>query len=107
MAGKEPGARRPGDLFPDDVRPDFPGIRAAGIAFLRDLARNNERAWFRERRDLYEREVRFPLECLVAELSDPAHGLPLRGDPKRAVFRVHRDIRFSRDKSPYKTHAAA
>ena len=56
---------------------------------------------------MYEREVRFPLECLVAELSDPAHALPLRGDPKRAVFRVYRDVRFSKDKSPYKTHAAA
>ena len=99
--------RGPGDLFPDDVRPEFQGIGAAGIKFLRDLKRNNERAWFQEHRDLYEREVRFPLECLVAELSDPAHGLPLRGDPKRAVFRVYRDVRFSRDKSPYKTHAAA
>ena len=107
MARNKPQARRPGDLFPDDVRPDYPGIGAAGIEFLRDLKRNNERAWFREHRELYEREVRFPLECLVAELSDPAHGLPVRGDPRRAVFRVHRDIRFSRDKSPYKTHAAA
>ncbi len=99
--------QRPGDLFAGDVRPDFPGIRTAGLRFLSDLKRNNERSWFQEHRAVYEREVRFPLECLVAELSDPAHALPLRGDPKRAVFRVYRDVRFSKDKSPYKTHAAA
>ena len=40
-------------------------------------------------------------------MSDPAHKLPLRGDPKRNVFRVYRDVRFSKDKIPYKTHAAA
>ena len=99
--------KTPGNLFPDDVRPDFPGIRPAGFKFLRDLKRNNERPWFQSNRETYEREVRFPLECLVAEVSDPAHKLPLRGDPKRNVFRVHRDVRFSKDKRPYKTHAAA
>ncbi len=99
--------KSPADLFPDDMRPDFPGIRPAGFKSLRDLKQHNERAWFQGNRETYEREVRFPLECLVAEVSDPAHKLPLRGDPKRNVFRIYRDVRFSKDKRPYKTHAAA
>lgn len=55
--------KTPRDLFPDDVRPDFPGIRPAGFKFLGDLKQNNERAWFQSNREIYEREVRFPLEC--------------------------------------------
>ena len=107
MAKAKLKPKRSSDLFPDDMRPDFPGIRPAGFKFLRDLKRNNERTWFQENREAYEREVRFPLECLVAEVSDPSNGLPLRGDPKRNIFRIYRDVRFSKDKRPYKTHAAA
>ena len=60
-------------------------------------------------RDRYEAEVRSPFLSLVADLSDrlSAIGLPLAGDPHRAVIRPNRDIRFSADKSPYRTHAAA
>ena len=49
------------------------------------------------------------MRCLVAQLGRelPARGLPLSGDPRRAVFRVYRDTRFSKDKKPYKTHVAA
>lgn len=96
-------------VFPDDVRPDFEGFRPAAFAFLAGLARHNERAWFTARREVYETEVRFPLECLVAEFgSDRAgKGLPVRGDPQRSLFRIHRDVRFSPNKAPYKTHAGA
>ena len=107
MAKAKQKLKTPGDLFPDDMRPDFPGFRTAAFTFLSDLKRHNERAWFQSNRETYEREVRFPLECLVAELSDPAHQLPIRGDPKRNVFRGYRDVRFSKNKTPYKTHAAA
>src|SRR5690606_4538295 len=93
-------------IFPDDVRPDFEGFGPAAFKFLRGLKRNNERAWFQARKDIYERELRFPMECLVASFG-PHDRLPVRGDPKRAVFRIHRDVRFSNDKRPYKTHIGA
>lgn len=96
-------------VFPDDVRPDFEGFRPAALELLRGLARNNERAWFTAHREAYETEVRFPLECLVAEFREggAGKGLPVRGDPARGLFRVHRDVRFSHNKAPYKTHAGA
>jgi uncharacterized protein (TIGR02453 family) len=93
-------------IFPDDVRPDFDGFGPAAFKFLRGLKRRNERAWFQERKEIYETELRFPMECLVASFG-PKNGLPVRGDPKRSLFRIHRDVRFSNDKSPYKTHIGA
>ncbi len=96
-------------VFPDDTRPDFEVCRDAACDFLRGLAGNNERAWFTARREIYESEIRFPLECLVAEFrpDGAGKGLPVRGDPARAIFRIHRDVRFSKNKQPYKTHAGA
>jgi uncharacterized protein (TIGR02453 family) len=87
----------------------FGGFRPAAFQFLRDLARNNERVWFEANRDVYEREVREPMRRLVeaidAELGSIAPEIV--GDPKRSMFRIHRDVRFSRNKSPYKTNAGA
>ncbi len=96
-------------VFPDDVRPDFEGFSPAAFRFLGDLARNNDRGWFAENRETYENEVRFPLECLVAEFRGDGAGkrLPVRGDPARGIFRIYRDVRFSKNKQPYKTHAGA
>ena len=96
-------------IFPDDVRPDFEGFSDAAFGFLKALARNNERGWFNGNREAYETEVRFPLECLVAEFrpGGAGKGLPVRGDPSKAIFRIYRDIRFSKNKLPYKTHAGA
>ncbi len=89
--------------------PPFPGFRAEGLQFLRDLKRHNERDWFKPRKQTYEDELRWPLQCLVADAAHraPAHGLPLTGDPKRSVFRLYRDTRFSKNKLPYKTHVSA
>ncbi len=96
-------------VFPDDFRPDFEGFRPAAFAFLRGLARHNERDWFAARREVYDTELRFPMECLAAEFRPGAagDGLPVRGDPKKSLFRIHRDVRFSNNKSPYKTHVGA
>ncbi len=96
-------------VFPDDFRPDFEGFRPAAFTFLRGLARHNERDWFKARREVYDAELRFPMECLVAEFrpGGAGDGLPVRGDPKKATFRIHRDVRFSKNKSPYKTHVGA
>ena len=101
---RTPKAKEPAKLvFPDDFRPDFEGFRPAAFSFLRGLARHNERDWFKARRETYDTELHFPMECLVAEFRPGAagDGLPVRGDPKKATFRIHRDVRFSKNKSPY------
>jgi uncharacterized protein (TIGR02453 family) len=79
------------------------------LRFFRGLARRNDRSWFEAHRDDYERHVRGPMRDLVEEMDVRlARFAPeIVGDPKRSIFRIHRDIRFSRDKSPYKTHVAA
>ena len=89
--------------------PPFPGFRAEGLQFLRDLKRHNERDWFKPRKATFEDELLWPLRCLVADVARRAagHGLPLTGDPKRSLFRIYRDTRFSKSKLPYKTHVGA
>ena len=89
--------------------PAFTGFRPEAIQFMVDLAQNNDRAWFQPRKTDFERLVKEPLEALVGALADrfDERGIPLRADPKGSVFRIYRDTRFSRDKSPYKSHLGA
>jgi uncharacterized protein (TIGR02453 family) len=78
------------------------------LGFFRGLARHNEKSWFEAHRDEYESEVRGPMRELIEDLDTRfAQFAPeIGGDPKRSMFRINRDIRFSKDKSPYKTSAA-
>jgi uncharacterized protein (TIGR02453 family) len=87
----------------------FTGFRPEAIQFLADLAANNERTWFQPRKGDYERLLKEPLEALCAVLAREfdARGIPLRADPARSPFRIYRDVRFSKDKSPYKTNVGA
>ena len=89
--------------------PPFEGFRPEAIAFLADLAANNDRAWFTPRKAEYERLLKVPLAALCTALADrfAARGLPLTADPVRSPFRIYRDVRFGKDKSPYKTAASA
>ncbi len=79
------------------------------LSFLRDLKKNNNRDWFQANRDRYE-EARTEhlafIETLISGIGlfDPDLG-PV--NPKSTIFRINRDIRFSKDKSPYKTHFGA
>ena len=85
----------------------FRGFRPAALTFLRGLKRNNRREWFEARRDTYLRELVEPMRAVVKELDVRFATLaPEYEGGKRSMFRIYRDIRFSRDKSPYKTHAA-
>lgn len=80
----------------------------SALTFLRALARDNRREWFEENRQRYERTLLEPLRALVDEM-DARLALfapEFVGDRRRSVFRIHRDVRFSRDKRPYKTYAA-
>ena len=67
---------------------------------------NNDRAWFQPRKAEYERLLKEPIEALCVALEEQfrARDMPLRADPARSPFRIYRDVRFSKDKSPYKTH---
>ena len=87
----------------------FPGFSPEAIQFLADLAENNDRAWFQPRKAEFERLLKEPMEAMVAALAErlEARGVPMRADPKRSPFRIYRDTRFARDKSPYKTNLAA
>jgi uncharacterized protein (TIGR02453 family) len=78
------------------------------LGFFRGLARHNDKPWFEAHRDEYEAEVREPMRELLGDLDVRfAEFAPEIGaDPRRSMFRINRDIRFSKDKSPYKTHAA-
>jgi uncharacterized protein (TIGR02453 family) len=89
--------------------PPFTGIRKQGFDFLRQLAENNSRDWFKPRKSVFDEELKWPLECLVVDASREfgSRKIPLYGDPKKSLFRIHRDTRFSKDKSPYKTHVSA
>src|ERR1051325_4021050 len=80
----------------------------ATLTFLRGLKRHNERVWFEGHRAEYEAVVQQPMRQLIEELDVRLARLApeIIGDPKRSMFRIYRDIRFSADKSPYKTHAA-
>jgi uncharacterized protein (TIGR02453 family) len=89
--------------------PVFPGFSPDAIQFLADLATNNDRAWFQPRKSEFERLIKEPLEqlCVALEEQFRARDIPLHADPAKSPFRIYRDTRFSKDKSPYKTHLAA
>lgn len=79
------------------------------VAFLRGLAKNNNRAWFNDNRETYEQAVKHPFRLLVEDLLLRLRELDPDIDmqPKDAIFRINRDIRFSKDKTPYITMVKA
>src|SRR3954451_16542157 len=87
----------------------FTGVVPDAIQFLVGLAENNSRDWFQPRKAEYERLLKRPMEelCVALEEQFRARGIPLHADPARSPFRIYRDTRFAKDKSPYKTAAAA
>jgi uncharacterized protein (TIGR02453 family) len=85
--------------FPEDVLP-----------FFQELSQNNTREWFEEHRDRYENAVLEPSRRLVEALGDRLrrHRPEIVADPRinQSLFRIFRDTRFSKDKTPLKTHLA-
>jgi uncharacterized protein (TIGR02453 family) len=77
----------------------FRGWRAEALEFFEGLEADNSKAYWQAHKTVYEQEVRAPMEALLAELE------PTYGEGK--IFRPYRDVRFSADKSPYKTNIAA
>jgi uncharacterized protein (TIGR02453 family) len=84
---------------------DFPRL----TAFLADLAENNRRDWFEEHRAEYQ-DLREQFTAFVGEIIERTADFDERirwKDPKECLFRIYRDVRFSNDKSPYKTTFSA
>jgi len=79
------------------------------MKFLRGLKRNNDRVWFDARKAVYETELKAPMLALIGEVNEammefaPMHVRP----PQKIMMRIYRDIRFSKNKLPYKTHVSA
>lgn len=77
--------------------------------FLQDLADNNRRGWFEDNRDRYAQALKEPALAFIAAFGPRLHKVSphFRADPRPvggSLYRIHRDVRFSKDKSPYKTH---
>jgi uncharacterized protein (TIGR02453 family) len=88
---------------------NFAGFSPEAMKFLKALKKNNEREWFQPRKEIYEREWRAPMIALVEALQKEMLGFApdYLQDPAKAVMRIYRDTRFSKNKTPYKTYVAA
>src|SRR4051812_1532209 len=86
----------------------FTGFGDGTFRFLRDLERHNDKAWFQDHRSVYEEEVLQPGMAFIEAIGPVlAKFSPrVRAEPKvgRSMMRINRDIRFSKDKRPYKNH---
>lgn len=85
---------------------------AALFRFLAELKAHNTKAWFEESRSRYEQDVKEPMLRFIADVAEPLRSISpnFRADPRPvggSMFRIHRDVRFSKDKSPYKTNLGA
>jgi uncharacterized protein (TIGR02453 family) len=91
------------------VRSPFPGFPSEGIDFFKSLARHNKREWFQSRKHVFEEQVKHPMLALVEAVNTALRGFApdFVTEPSKAVYRIYRDTRFSKDKTPYKTHIAA
>jgi uncharacterized protein (TIGR02453 family) len=87
----------------------FSGFSPEALSFLRALKRNNRREWFQPRKEKYELLIKQPMLALIESLNQrfmdfAPNYITL---PQKSVYRIYRDTRFSKDKTPYKTHISA
>ena len=93
----------------DEVKA-FDGFPEEGFNFFRELAVNNNREWFKQHKQEYIDFLQTPALSLVVELGErlksdfPRIAYDLRTNGAGSIMRIYRDIRFSKDKTPYKTH---
>lgn len=83
----------------------MPQITASSFQFLEDLAKNNNRDWFTENKKRYQKELDTIIgfaDALLLKMNE--HDVIETPTGKKSLFRIYRDVRFSKDKSPYKTH---
>src|SRR5215471_12609023 len=87
----------------------FSAFPKEGLQFLRNLQRNNNREWFLDHKPIYEQYVKQPISDLIEALGAEFQRFApeMVATLKVSAYRIHRDTRFSKDKSPFKTHVAA
>ena len=85
----------------------FQGFGPEALPFFKALAFHQTREWFEANRSTYETAVKGPLGDLVEDVAERLRRakIPIKGDRKSSAFRIHRDVRFSNNKDPYKTNA--
>jgi uncharacterized protein (TIGR02453 family) len=90
-------------------KPVFPGFPPEALTFFAQLEKNNRREWFQPRKEVFETKVKAPMVDFVAAINEALQRFAPEyvTDPKKAIFRIYRDTRFSKDKTPYKTHCGA
>ena len=86
----------------------FSGFGKEALPFLKALGFHQSREWFQENRALYDSQLFMPFVALLESANSrmESAGIPLRGERKTSLFRINRDIRFSKDKSPYNTRVS-
>jgi uncharacterized protein (TIGR02453 family) len=85
----------------------FAGFGPKALPFFKALSFHQSREWFEANRETYESAVKGPMGDLVEDVAERLRKakIPIKGDRKSSLFRIHRDVRFSASKDPYKTHA--
>ena len=91
------------------MSPSQPHFRPALFTFLRDLKKNNSRDWFLANKQRYEGHLREPAQQFISDFGPLLRKISphFNADPRPSggsLFRIYRDVRFAKDKSPYKTH---
>lgn len=109
MATKKPAAEKaPAKKKPAEPAGErFEGFADTELRYLKKLAKNQDREWFAAHKDELERGWLTPMRLLLEEVREAIDGAypdVELAEPK--IFRLHRDVRFSADKTPYKTHVA-
>ena len=87
----------------------FQGFGPKALPFLKALGFHQTKEWFEANRATYEGDLKTPMGDLVEDLSAAfaKANIPLKGDRQASLFRINRDVRFAKDKSPYKTNVGA
>ncbi|MBN1292456.1 MAG: DUF2461 domain-containing protein [Candidatus Latescibacteria bacterium] len=89
---------------------EFRGFPKECMTFLKDLKANNTTSWFNQHKGDYEQYVLDPARAFIYDMGERLHAITpdIIADPRvnRSLFRINRDTRFSKDKTPYKTHLA-
>lgn len=95
--------------FEEEAYPPFIGMPADGLAFLRALKKNNNREWFEKNKVRFEYSLKEPFQSLLSEIGEQLRSFDpdIAVNPKKDLYRIYRDVRFSKDKSPYKSWIAA
>ena len=85
----------------------FAGFGPKALPFFKALKFHQSREWFEANRETYESAVKGPMGDLVEEVTERLRQtkIPIKGDRKSSLFRIHRDVRFSANKDPYKTNS--